>query len=297
MWQITLITLYCTVCQCYHSKLQGVVQRQSNNARPQFTDEEVITVYLWGMLNAHFTLKAIYTSTDMYLRKWFPKLPSYQAFAQRATALVPAFQALSAQWMPAQNPGEALVCYAIDSLPIILAKQSRSGRAKVAREFCNKTYNASRQEWYYGVKLHVLGELQPHSMPCAQMVTVSPAATADINAAKAMFDAQIPLKPGVLYADKAYCDAFWAELLRDTRQIILQTPRKKPKGIRETLVSADICSSCVSQARQPIESFFHWLDEKTGIQTASKVRSFKGLLLHIFGRLALAFCPVRLPNS
>jgi hypothetical protein len=297
MWQITLITLSCTVCQCYDSKLRGVVQRQSNNARPQFTDEEVITVYLWGMLNAHFTLKAIYKSTAMYLRKWFPKLPSYQAFAQRATALAPAFQELSAHWMTGQKPGEALVRYATDSFPIILAKQSRSGRAKVAREFCNKTYNASRQEWYYGVKLHVLGELQPHSIPCPQMVTVSPAATADLNAAKAMFDLQIPLKPGILYADKAYCDAVWAEWLRRTRQITLQTPRKKPKGLHEALGSSDICSSCVSQARQPIESFFNWLDEKTGIQKASKVRSFKGLLLHIFGRLALAFCPVRLFNS
>lgn len=38
--------------------------------------------------------------------------------------------------------------------------------------------------------------------------------------------------------------------------------------------------------RQPIESLFSWIDEKTGIQQASKGRSCQGLLVHVFGRLA-----------
>jgi hypothetical protein len=44
----------------------------------------------------------------------------------------------------------------------------------------------------------------------------------------------------------------------------------------------------VSSVRQPIESLFNWIQEKTGIQTASKVRSYNGLMVHIFGRLAAA---------
>ena len=40
--------------------------------------------------------------------------------------------------------------------------------------------------------------------------------------------------------------------------------------------------------RQPIESLFNWIEEKTGIQCASKVRSYQGLLVHVFGRLAAA---------
>jgi len=34
---------------------------------------------------------------------------------------------------------------------------------------------------------------------------------------------------------------------------------------------------------------FNWLIEKTDIQTASKVRSTKGLLVHVFGKIAAAF--------
>jgi hypothetical protein len=40
--------------------------------------------------------------------------------------------------------------------------------------------------------------------------------------------------------------------------------------------------------RQPIESLFNWIQEKTNIQAASKVRSYKGLTVHVFGRLAAA---------
>ena len=49
-----------------------------------------------------------------------------------------------------------------------------------------------------------------------------------------------------------------------------------------------ICSAAVSNVRQPIEAFFNWLNEKTEIQRVSKVRATKGLLVHIFGKLAIA---------
>ena len=43
------------------------------------------------------------------------------------------------------------------------------------------------------------------------------------------------------------------------------------------------------KVRQPIEALFSWLIEKTDIQKASRVRSTKGLTLHVYGRLAAAF--------
>ncbi|MCY7349929.1 MAG: hypothetical protein LH606_04580, partial [Cytophagaceae bacterium] len=47
-------------------------------------------------------------------------------------------------------------------------------------------------------------------------------------------------------------------------------------------------STAVSRIRQPVESLFNWLIEKTAIEQASKVRSEKGLILHCLGRLAAA---------
>jgi hypothetical protein len=35
--------------------------------------------------------------------------------------------------------------------------------------------------------------------------------------------------------------------------------------------------------RRPIETLFGWIQEKTGIQTSSKVRSERGLMVDVFG--------------
>jgi hypothetical protein len=63
----------------------------------------------------------------------------------------------------------------------------------------------------------------------------------------------------------------------------------KLKRGQKSLDSADrFYSAAVSSIRQPIESLFSWIQEKTGIQCASKDRSYKGLMEHVFGRLAAA---------
>lgn len=72
------------------------------------------------------------------------------------------------------------------------------------------------------------------------------------------------------------------------------TPVKAVKGeCQETRnrdkASNDLYSTAISRVRQPIESFFNWLIQKTDIQRASKVRSTKGLLVHLFGKIASAF--------
>lgn len=68
------------------------------------------------------------------------------------------------------------------------------------------------------------------------------------------------------------------------------TPIKAVKGQSERERQSfraynDLFSTAVSKVRQPIESFFNRLNEKTTIQRAQKVRSTKGLLIHTMGKL------------
>ncbi len=64
----------------------------------------------------------------------------------------------------------------------------------------------------------------------------------------------------------------------------------EPENIRQfNKAFNDMYSKAVSSLRQPIESYFNWLIEKTDIQRASKVCSTKGLLVHRFGKIAAAF--------
>ena len=285
MWQTNLITLYCAVCD-HHSTIEAMMQRQSNFC-PQFSDEECITVYLWGISQRRFEQTTIYNYTKNHLQEWFPKLPSYQASSDRLNRLAPAFQALAEIWLSAIGVDlPEHMEYIVDSCPIILAKGPRCGQGKVARELCEKSYNSSRKEWYYGIKLHAIVARKPGCLPIPLSLMASGAAVHDLPAAKQIMEDFLFLRPGKLYADKAYADSSWAESLKKNHALELLTPRKKHKG--DTLISGDTFSTFVSSIRQPIECFFNWLNRLTNIQSASTVRSLSGLLLHVFGRISAA---------
>ena len=74
----------------------------------------------------------------------------------------------------------------------------------------------------------------------------------------------------------------------------MMTPVKAIKGEEPIITQRekagrDLFSTAVSKVRQPIESFFNWLNEKTNIQRASKCPSTCGLLIHTMGKVAIAF--------
>ena len=92
-----------------------------------------------------------------------------------------------------------------------------------------------------------------------------------------------------VFADKAYAETDYFETRKQWIQLDLFTPKVTPEVIKQRELAANnLFSTAVSKVRQPIESLFNWLIEKTNIQNASKVRSTNGLLLHCFGKIALA---------
>lgn len=280
-----LIKLYCTICQCNDIRFLEGKQRLSNNNCPKFTDDELITVYLWGLKKQLSTRKAIYNYAREELHDYFPDIPSYQAFCRRLNRLAGAFQALAEIFSEkALSKAENTSCYVLDSCPIMLAKDSRSNRAKVASEICNLTRNSTRNQWYHGVKLHLFGLWQTKKLPIPCAVQISPASYCDLWAAKQIVSDCRPFQNGKLYADRAYIDADWKYELKTLYNIDIVTPRKKKKN--EYLISGDAFSTSVSSIRQPIESFFGWLNRKTFVQNASHIRSLQGLYFHIFSALA-----------
>ena len=280
-----LIELYCTICQCNDSRFIEGKQRLSNNNCPQFSDEELITVYLWGKAQQLSTRRAIHNYTKNHLLEWFPALPSYQAFCRRLNRLTPAFQALAEIWTEeALAQAEDTRRYAVDSCPVMAARRSYSSHARVGQEFCSKCYCASRQEWYYGCKLHAFVMLRSNRIPLLVAAQVSTASLPDLYAARQMDFDCAPISHGTLFADKADCDADWTNFMRKNREIDVVTPRKKKKY--DTLLSGDCFSSSVSSRRQPVESFFHWIHCKSGILNASLARSLSGIFFHVFSALA-----------
>ena len=287
LWQEQLIGLFCYVSQQYRSGLWVEAERFSPNDTPRFSDEEVLTVYLFGLWQHLTTLAAIHAYTRAHLAAWFPHLPSYGGFVQRLNRLHALLAALDEQLLDrsaaAREAGGHT--WVVDSLPILLAQQVRSGRARVAPEAADKGYCSSKKQYYYGVKLHLLGQHRPGALPRPELVVFSRASEGDLPVLK-LYSHRLPA--GELFADKIYRDQQWQGDLDTIQHLRLHTPVKRKVG-QESLDAADrLYSRAVSRVRQPIESLFHWIDEKTGLQCASRVRSTAGLWVHLFGRLAAA---------
>ncbi len=78
-----LIKIYFYVCDKYE-ELQFYCERFSNNNEPEFTDQEIMTIYLYTIHHeGHTTAKQIHRFASEYLMSWFPKLGNYQALNNR----------------------------------------------------------------------------------------------------------------------------------------------------------------------------------------------------------------------
>jgi len=275
-----IINIYLTVCEKYNTILVAETQRFSNNFCPKFTDEEAITCYIFGILEQKLTLKSAYKFIKDYWAEWFPKLPSYQRFNKLVNFLAPAIELLAKDLLGQFS--DYSVDNLLDSLPIVVANSKRSRTAKVASDICDKGYCASKSMYFYGVKLHGLAKHKPHSMPSLRFCTVKPASHSDITVAKQILQTAENIN---IYADKAYADNKWKAELAE-QNVKLFTPVKLKKGQQHLDASDKLFSRAVSSIRQPIEGLFAWLQDKTHIQNASKIRSSAGLIAFIFARIA-----------
>jgi len=294
--ELQLIELYLWVCLVYDKHPLLKYQRRSNNWQPDLTDQELITIYIFGHLQGHYRQKRIYEYIKQHFSDWFPALPSYQAFNGRLNQIAEALQVMVYELLARRRETE---CYfdevvfetdcVLDSMPIMLARGSRSPGAKVAREEADQGYCASKQMYYHGVKLHVLARKQYRKLPNAEMIKITEASRHDLRVLQELEGAVI----GNVFADKAYQDQFTTRAF-EKEAVIICTPDKKTKN-QETyeVGKSGLWSRFVSTIRQPIESLFNWINEKTDIQNGSKIRSQAGLLVHCYGKLAASLFILR----
>ena len=284
-WQSQLISLYLFICNEYSRELQFYCERTSNNVAFRITDEEIITLYLFSLMSHQNRLSEMHTYASRHLNDWFPTLPSYVAFVQRLNQIqdvfVPLIERLQIK-LPTNIRQEAYQL--IDSMPIILAQRGRRFNARVAPEIATSNgYCATKKLHYYGVKLHILADYKKGSLPIPRLIGLTDAGTHDLRAYEQVISA---LSGSEVYADKAYQTENEPILIKNN--IILHTPVKKQKGQKYLDAADQLLSTAISRIRQPIEALFSWLEEKAKIQMASKVRSYSGLIVHIFGRIAAA---------
>lgn len=261
-WQLQLITVYVRVCDSWEKGIFETVQRFSNNNRFKLTDQEVATLYLFGVISGFKNVRTVYDYANRHLRQWFPALGEYQAFSYRLNRISSAFSALCENLVINQEVSSVIGLrnWVVDSLPIVMAGPRTSARAKVAPDLADKGYCASKNLYFYGVKLHCVGLLKPNTIPAPSFVGLAPASVNDHNVFEQI---STKLTAGRVFADKAYRDAEHQQRLLEKQNIHLLTPRGKVKGLF-SMPGPETFSMWVSSLRQPIESFFNWLQVKTG---------------------------------
>jgi hypothetical protein len=286
-----LVEIYFYICETFEKDLKFSCQRFTNNNNPEFTDQEIMTIYLFVISQEkRFQIKEIYRFADVYLRSWFPKLPSYAAFNNRLNRLSEAFRMLTTSLLQEYQPSDCILQESLlDSLPIITAHGKRVG--KVAPELTDKGFCSTKSLYFYGLKLHSLGFRRKKQMPFPEQLLIAPASENDLNVFR---NAWSNIENRTFYGDKIYHNVEYFDHLAKSQKTIMLTPVKAIKNQSDwekqfDKAAHDLFSRAVSSIRQPIESFYNWLIEKTDFQRASKVRSTNGLLIHVFGKLAAAF--------
>ncbi len=179
----------------------------------------------------------------------------------------------------------------VDSMPIITCA-GKNTVGKVATEITSKGYCSTKNMYYFGLKTPMQWlSVEKGTIPFPEMLILSAADENDSTVFKR--ECVGNLNNREIYADKIYSDIPFYKETKESQKLELFTPVKAIKGespeiTKREKAARDLFSTAVSKVRQPIESLFNWLNEKTNIQRAMKVRSTSGLLLHTMGKIAIA---------
>lgn len=146
--------------------------------------------------------------------------------------------------------------------------------------------------YYFGLKLHAMAFPRKGTIPFPEILRLSAVDENDSTVFKR--ECVGSLSNREVYADKIYSDIVFYKETEENKKLSVFTPVKAIKGespeiTQREKAARDLASTAVSKVRQPIEAFFNWLNEKTNIQRAMKVRSTSGLLVHTMGKMAIAF--------
>lgn len=292
-WETKLIKTYFLVSE-YSWVFEVYNARYSNNNTLKFLDEEVATIYLFCTTDDFklSTKKSIHKYAHRHLRSWFPDLPKYEAFSYRVNRLNDCFRHLAIlinqdKLMHKADYQQNVIEYVGDSMPIIMAKGTRGLNAKVATEIANYGYCATKKMYYHGLKLHNLNIIANQAkLPHPALSRLSGAAAHDYEVFKNELLPCIPYSK--CYLDSAYFDETNKDYFFEVYHVKILAIIKRKRGQKQLFADQKQYNTAISKLRQPIEGYFNWLIEKTNIQNASKTRATKGVLSHIYGKIAAA---------
>ncbi len=243
---------------------------------PYLTDAELFTTAIFPILMGLSDKKDGYDYVRAHYRDWFPALPTYSVWNRRLNR---AHEAVAYIYRVLVTHFSAITGHElfVDTFPVVVCQAQHASRSRAAQPFVSKGYCAAKKKYYIGAKVQLLGRRRSGQMPMPVSYIVATAKDHDLSIAE---DSLTELMSAVLYADKAYiAHAFQVDLFEQYTELVV--PVKQKRNGPPLALFDRAYNTLHSATRQPIESLVAWINRKTHIQNASKVRSVDGLFMHI----------------
>jgi len=197
-----------------------------DDPQAQMSTAEVMTTVL--VAAAFFTGNQELSRRFLKAHGYFPAMLSKSRLNRRLHAIPEAvWQALLALLAAIDAQANQDKEYIIDSLPVPVCDNIRIRRCRLYRNERFRGYIASKRRYFYGLRVHLL--VSATGKPVH--LVLAPGAEADLSVLRGM-DLDLP-EGALLYADKAYTDYAFEDLLQEAAGVeLLATRKKNSKRVR-----------------------------------------------------------------
>lgn len=240
------------VSTLYEKIVPNSVKNRKNKGNAKMTDPEIISIYLLIECKGK-SINFGYSN----LKSDHPNLVNYverSRFNRLVNSLMTVIRAIRREL----NKTEKSKYKIVDSFPLVVNKFGRAHFCKIFKDISSYGYCASKKEKYYGMKVHVVTNLNGN--PIDYVLT-----KANVDDRDALFELSDLIDIDILFGDKGYVGKIDEELKAE-KGIKLYALRREnsknplPKEFR----------NLISKLRRRIESTFNQLNECFNIE---KVRA------------------------
>jgi hypothetical protein len=212
MLQDKVIGIYCLIDDI----LKGI--RHYEEGQRRVSDSEIITTAIVSAL--YFKGNQSHAASYMRTHNMIPRMINKSGFTKRLHKV----QSLLLWLFLEMGRLFKYVCaeleYIIDSFPLKVCHNIRISRSKLLKGEAWRGYNASKREYFYGVKVQLV--TTKHGIPVE--LCFVPGSEHDVETLKKI-SLDLPLR-SILYGDSAYTSYELEELYRETEGIELMISRK-----------------------------------------------------------------------
>lgn len=250
------------VINLYKKHIPNEVKKRKNKDKAKMTDAEIISIQL--LIEC---ISKPQNSGYLFLKSNYPNLVNYverSRFNRLTTSLYTVIKTIRKNF----PRNETCKYKIVDSFPLIVNKFGRAYFGHRLREYSTYGYCASKKEKYYGMKVHVISDLNGN--PIDYLLT-----KANVDDRDALYELSDMNHIQILFGDKGYVGKI-SEELRDEKGIQLYALKRGnsknpfPKSFR----------NLISKLRRRIESTFNQLIEHFDIERvrANSILSLSSML-------------------